>query len=237
MSYAFHWRKAMAVSFFLHIVLLAAAGYLATGLTAALPVQEEVILEMDLVSDPAQRAGNSPSLPEPANAQNMPKSTPVEAAPMETVQTQTPAAESEAMVIANALTMTDAEAPGTASAPYSGTATDGSGSSAGSAAVNGGGSPSGIAAPGILSKVDPAYPAEARQAGAEGTVVLRVQILANGRPGEISVSRSTGHSSLDDAAVVAVAKWKFVPAKDSSSGKTVACYTTLPVSFRLKDHR
>lgn len=234
MSYTFHWRKAMAVSFFLHIILLVTAGYLASGLTAALPIQEEVILEMDLMSDPAQRAGNSPSLPEP-KAQDTSKPSPVKPTPMEPVQTQTPAAESEAIVTANALTMTEAEAPGAASASYS--ETGGSGSPVASAAVSGGGSRSGIAAPGILSKVDPAYPSEARQAGLEGTAVLRVQILANGRPGEISVSRSTGHSSLDNAAVAAVGKWKFVPAKDRDSGKTVACYTTLPVSFRLKEHQ
>lgn len=234
MSYAFHWRKAMAVSFFLHIILLVTAGYIASGFTAALPVQEEVILEMDLINDPADRAGNSPSLPEPQHSQDIPKPIPTEATPVEQIQTSTPVVKSEPVVTASDLTMTEAEAPSSSSASSSSSEASSSSSSAASAAVSGGGSRSGIAAPGILSKVDPSYPSDARQAGLEGTAVLRVQILANGRPGEISVSRSTGHSSLDDAAVAAVAKWRFVPAKDRDSGKTVACYTSLPVSFRLK---
>lgn len=234
MSYAFYWRKAMAVSFLLHLLILLAAGYLTTGITAALPVPEEVILEMDLVSDPAQRAGNSPSLPEPENPQDTPKPTPMEPTPMKPVQAENLTTEAEAIVTSNDLTMTDAEAPAaTASAPRH--EASGSSSPAPSSAVSGGGSRSGIAAPGILSKVDPIYPSDARQAGLEGTVLLRVQILANGRPGEISVGRSTGHSSLDDAAVAAVAQWQFIPAKDRDSGKTVACYTSLPVSFRLKN--
>jgi len=233
MSYAFHWRKAMAVSFFLHIILLVTAGYIASGFTAALPIQEEVILEMDLMSDPADRAGNSPSLPEPHHSQDIPKPTPTEATPVEQIQTSTLVVKAEPVVTASDLTMTEAEAPSSSSSSSSSEASSSS-ISAASAAVSGGGSRSGIAAPGILSKVDPSYPSDARQAGLEGTAVLRVQILANGRPGEISVSRSTGHSSLDAAAVAAVAKWRFVPAKDRDSGKTVACYTSLPVSFRLK---
>jgi len=233
MSYAFHWRKAMAVSFFLHIILLVTAGYIASGFTAALPIQEEVILEMDLMSDPADRAGNSPSLPEPQHSQDIPKPIPTEATPVEQIQTSTSVVKAEPVVTASDLTMTEAEAPSSSSSSSSSEASSSS-SSAASAGVSGGGSRSGIAAPGILSKVDPSYPSDARQAGLEGTAVLRVQILANGRPGEISVSRSTGHSSLDAAAVAAVAKWRFVPAKDRDSGKTVACYTSLPVSFRLK---
>lgn len=215
MSYAFHWRKAMAVSFFLHIILLVTAGYIASGFTSSLPVQEEVILEMDLMSDPADRAGNSPSLPEPQHSQDIPKPIPTEATPVEQIQTSTPVVKSEPVVTASDLTMTEAEAPSSSSASSSSEASSSS-SSAASAAVSGGGSRSGIAAPGILSKVDPSYPSDARQAGLEGTAVLRVQILANGRPGEISVSRSTGHSSLDDAAVAAVAKWRFVPADRKS---------------------
>ncbi|MCC5466248.1 energy transducer TonB [Pelosinus baikalensis] len=233
MSYAFHWRKAMAVSFFLHILLLVTAGYIASGFTAALPIQEEVILEMDLISDPADRAGNSPSLPESHHSQDIPKQIPTETTQIEQIQTSTPVVKAEPVVTASNLTMTEAEAPSSSSASSSSEASSSSSSTA-SAAVSGGSSRSGIAAPGILSKVDPSYPSDARQAGLEGTAVLRVQILANGRPGEISVSRSTGHSSLDDAAVAAVAKWRFVPAKDRDSGKTVACYTSLPVSFRLK---
>lgn len=70
MNYAYHWRKAMTISAFLHIVLLAAAGYLASSLAAPVP-EKEVILEMDLVNDPFQRgAANSVQLPQQASLPN-----------------------------------------------------------------------------------------------------------------------------------------------------------------------
>ena len=63
---------------------------------------------------------------------------------------------------------------------------------------------------------------------------MRIEILANGRSGSIAVFRSSGHEILDDAAITTVEKWRFVPAKDRNSGQAIACYTTIPISFRLK---
>ncbi len=223
----------MAVSFFLHIFLLAAAGYLTAGLTAPLPLQEEVILEMDLMNDPAQRADNSPALPESKKLQDVLSPTPTDPMPIaEALPT-----EQEAVVTTDNLTMTEAEGPAVSSTSTQ--HSDGSSNANPSAitSTGSGRSRSSIVAPGILSKVDPAYPAAARQAGLEGTVVLRVQILTNGRPGEITVTRSTGHQTLDDAAVAAIGKWRFASARDRDTGKAVTCYTTLPVSFHLKDHK
>ena len=115
----------------------------------------------------------------------------------------------------------------------------GSGIGAGSGSGVGSGSGSGIGAgnlqaPSILQQVKPRYPEEARQAGIEGTVVLRIQILTNGDPGEISVLRSSGSASLDEAAVDAVGEWRFVPAKDPATGRSIACYTSIPIVFRLR---
>lgn len=115
----------------------------------------------------------------------------------------------------------------------------GSGIGSGSGSGIGSGSGSGIGAgnmygPSVLREVKPQYPEQARQARQEGTVVLRIQILVNGNPGAISVSRSSGYASLDEAAMTAVAKWRFVPAKDAASGRPIACYTTMPVVFRLR---
>jgi protein TonB len=238
MSYVYHWRKAMTISVCLHVFLLIAAGYLTAGWAAPVPV-EEVIMEMDLVNDPAERAGSSPKLPEPAIPQAAPRPALSEPTPANPVQTET---EVKPVVTASNLSMTAAETP---AVPASGQPSAAGGTAAtapGKAAAPSGGtgnssSQNGIAAPGILSKVDPVYPSAARQAGLEGTVVLRIQILANGRPGEITVASSTGHPALDEAAVTAVEKWRFVPAKDRTSGRTVACTTTLPVSFRLQDHK
>jgi protein TonB len=237
MNYAYHWRKAMALSFCLHIFLLVAAGYLTAGRAAPVPV-EEMIMEMNLVNDPAERAGNIPKSPVPTE-QAAPRPAPSAPTPAEPVQTETVV---RPVVTTSDLSMTAAETSAVASSGQpddaGGTAATASGEAAAtSGGMGSGSSQSGIAAPGILSKVDPVYPSTARQAGLEGTVVLRIQILANGRPGEIDVARSAGHPALDEAAVTAVQKWRFVPAKDRTSGRTVACTTTLPISFRLQDHQ
>lgn len=88
--------------------------------------------------------------------------------------------------------------------------------------------------PRILKKVDPRYPEQARQQGSEGTVQLRIEILENGRPGDIEIAASSGDDRLDAAAVDAVEHWRFVPARDINTGAAVRCFTTLPVAFRLE---
>lgn len=120
-----------------------------------------------------------------------------------------------------------------------GTAASGAGTSKEQAAAPGSGSSSavkrgGIIAPGILSQVAPHYPEEARQAGVQGTVLLTIQILVNGSAGQIVVYRSSGSEILDDAAIAAVKKWRFMPAKDRESGQAIVCYTKLPVVFKLR---
>lgn len=224
MTYAFHWRKAITVSVCLHIFLLAAAGYLTAGLANFIPQTEEIILTLDLVNTPVEQAGSAPKLPDPSIP--IPPDAPIP------VMTEPPLMEpleaKPVITTASALSMTAAEAP---MPPVSGqlpsTSSAPSGSSGGK----------GIAAPGILSKVDPLYPPSARQAGLEGTVVLRIQILSNGRSGEIDIARSSGYQVLDEAAVAAVRQWHFIPAKDLSSSRPVTCTTTLPVSFRLHGSR
>jgi protein TonB len=232
MTYAYHWRKAMAISVCLHIFIVIAAGYLLAVLTAPLPRLEEVILEMDLISDPADRLENniisteSPQLPDTPKPPPLAEITPVMPESIDNVP--------DSLVTTRELVMTAAEVPPSALTPNQST-TSGTTNTASPSAmpVSGRGSHSSIAAPGVLVKVDPIYPSAARQAGLEGTVILRIQILANGRPDEITIIQSTGYPVLDDAAVTAVRKWQFIPAKDRSSGRTIACTTTLPVSFRL----
>lgn len=229
MSYTYYWRKALAVSLLLHLFFLAAAGYLSAGWTAPPPVQE-VLLEMDLVNDPAERAVVSALPPAPSPVPEVPRQTPV---PAESVPTEEPA---EALVTTSELAMTEAQPVAAAAAPASpGGSPDSTGSSAIGGTSSGGSTKGGgIAAPGILSKADPVYPSAARKAGQEGTVLLRIEILANGRTGAISVARSTGYAALDEAAIEAVANWQFIPAKDLATGRAVPCTTTLPVSFRLR---
>ncbi len=231
MSYTYYWRKALSVSLLLHLFFLAAAGYLSAGWTAPPPVQE-VLLEMDLVNDPAERAGVSALPPAPSPVPEVPwQSQPV---PAEALPTEEPA---EALVTTSELAMTEAQpVAAAAAAPVSpGGSPDSTGSSAiGGTSSDGSTKGGGIAAPGILSKADPVYPSAARKAGLEGTVLLRIEILTNGRTGAISIARSTGYAALDEAAIEAVANWQFIPAKDLATGRAVPCTTTLPVSFRLR---
>jgi TonB family protein len=78
----------------------------------------------------------------------------------------------------------------------------------------------------------PEYPRTAREAGWEGTVMLQVEILPDGKAGVVSVHRTSGHAILDDAALTAVQRWRFSPAMDGNFPiKTVV---HLPVKFDLR---
>ncbi|HYP97504.1 MAG TPA: TonB family protein [Polyangiaceae bacterium] len=76
------------------------------------------------------------------------------------------------------------------------------------------------------------YPRLARREEWEGTVVLRAQVLPNGKVGSISVQKSSGHSVLDDAALSAAKTWSFQPA--TQGGNPVAGTVTFPVQFKLQ---
>ena len=78
----------------------------------------------------------------------------------------------------------------------------------------------------------PAYPRDALIAGVEGTVTLRVLVGIDGSPLEVSIERSSGNRSLDNAARSQVLRrWKFQPATDN--GHPVQAYGLIPVDFKL----
>jgi periplasmic protein TonB len=80
-------------------------------------------------------------------------------------------------------------------------------------------------------QVRPAYPAAPRRLGIQGTTMLRVHVLADGRIGDVLVERSAGHPDLDQAATDAVRRWRFEPARRGDDA--VAMWVLLPVEFRL----
>lgn len=59
----------------------------------------------------------------------------------------------------------------------------------------------------------PQYPSMARRLGQEGTVVLEVIVSTEGSAKSVRIQESSGHDLLDQAAMQAISKWKFVPAK------------------------
>lgn len=78
----------------------------------------------------------------------------------------------------------------------------------------------------------PPYPRAARQRGLQGVVMVRVAVSADGLPTEVFIKESSGHPMLDDAAVEAVRRWRFSPAR--SAGRAVAAAVEIPVRFALE---
>jgi len=78
----------------------------------------------------------------------------------------------------------------------------------------------------------PVYPQEARRRGYEGEVLLRVEVLANGRVGRLEVKKSSGYEILDRSALTAVKQWKFIPANEGNG--TIPCWVNIPIKFQLQ---
>lgn len=87
--------------------------------------------------------------------------------------------------------------------------------------------------PVFLAGRRPDYPQQARRAGQEGTVVIRVLVSTDGSAAETAVLVSSGYSLLDEAAVRGVKKWRFSPARYGSV--PVESYHDIRVRFRLAD--
>lgn len=81
-------------------------------------------------------------------------------------------------------------------------------------------------------QVRPRYPESARRAGVQGTTLLKLRVLENGRVGDIVIEQSAGHRDLDSAAADAVKKWLFEPARMGK--EAVAVWVLLPVKFELQ---
>lgn len=79
----------------------------------------------------------------------------------------------------------------------------------------------------------PSYPMVARRMGWQGKVVLNVEVLANGLPGQIKLQQSSGHDVLDNAAIKAVSGWRFVAARQN--GQAVAKWFLVPIPFILRE--
>ncbi|NIP87064.1 MAG: TonB family protein [Planctomycetales bacterium] len=76
----------------------------------------------------------------------------------------------------------------------------------------------------------PVYPPEALSQGLDGRVVLRLTISPEGDVTELTVAISSGHAILDEAALAAVSRWRFIAA--TWAGRPVSWSARLPVHFR-----
>ena len=78
----------------------------------------------------------------------------------------------------------------------------------------------------------PEYPRRARQLGHEGTVLLNVRVNPNGGVEEVKIAASSGHSLLDESALVSVKTWRFKPARRGD--QPVAAWVRVPVRYTLE---
>lgn len=86
--------------------------------------------------------------------------------------------------------------------------------------------------PSIVKNMKPKYPRIAKKNGYEGTVLLKVEILKDGKVGNISIATSSGYDMLDQAAIESIQKWKFSPAKKQN--ECIDQWVNLPINFDLK---
>lgn len=82
-----------------------------------------------------------------------------------------------------------------------------------------------------LNNPAPDYPETARRMRQEGTVSLRVLVNASGQAAEVAIATSSGISSLDQAAIRAVRRWRFTPAHQT--GQPIAAWVRVPIRFKL----
>ena len=85
-----------------------------------------------------------------------------------------------------------------------------------------------------LNNPRPPYPMVARRMGYNGKVILNVEVLAEGRAGQVLLHKSCGYEILDNAALRTVKTWKFSPAKHF--GQPVTQWFLVPIKFSLEDN-
>jgi protein TonB len=76
-----------------------------------------------------------------------------------------------------------------------------------------------------------AYPPMSRRLREEGRVLLDVHILADGSVGEVKLKQSSGFARLDEAALEAVRRWRYQPARRGD--EAIAWWYVQPVAFAL----
>ncbi len=84
---------------------------------------------------------------------------------------------------------------------------------------------------GYLHNPAPEYPALAMRRGWEGRVMLGVHVLPSGKPSEIKIQKSSGRDQLDEAAISAVKRWSFLPARQGND--PVDGWVSVPIDFKL----
>ena len=86
--------------------------------------------------------------------------------------------------------------------------------------------------PVAMSPIRPLYPEIAQEAGIEGVVVVQAFIDEKGRVKETPILKGVPNTGLDEAAMAAIRKTRFRPAKQRE--RAVGVWISIPVNFKLK---
>lgn len=207
MSSTLRWRKAIALSVFVHLFFWGVVGYVAAWQPVPPLVSEETV-ELDLIGMTEEVAAVEPvpeplPLPQPKPEETLPDpeaELEKEPVPLEEVKIpiEPPVEKTVTPVVSK---------PQVKHGPMA-------------------------TPPSVILKVDPVYPSSARPTAAK-YVVLKVTIQEDGQPGKIVVVGTSGQKVLDEAAIASLKKWRFLPAKDGE-GIAMACYTIVRVPIALK---
>ena len=83
----------------------------------------------------------------------------------------------------------------------------------------------------MLNNPAPVYPALSRRFREAGRVLFDVYILPDGSVGQIKLKRSSGFARLDDAALEAIRRWRYIPAKRGN--EPIPYWYVQPLDFEL----
>ena len=70
-----------------------------------------------------------------------------------------------------------------------------------------------------------------RRIGEEGRVLMKVLVSADGAAEEVQIEKSSGSERLDNAAIQAVKRWRFIPA--NKNNQALSAYVMVPMKFSL----
>ena len=86
--------------------------------------------------------------------------------------------------------------------------------------------------PVAMTPIRPVYPEIAQEAGIEGVIVVQAFIDEKGRVKDTQILKGVPNTGLDEAAMDAIRKTRFKPAKQRE--RAVGVWISIPVNFRLK---
>ncbi len=187
---------------------------------------QPMIMEVSLVAAPSQQAAAAPVVqPKPVEPKKEPIKNPVKKKPVTHKQIELPKPQALADELLPAPSKAEsAPTPVAASAAAkvaSKTTADTASFTEANFNANYGSNPK------------PKYPGIATSRGWEGTVRLLVRVSIEGYSEEVTVQRSSGYDVLDEAAIEAVEKWKFIPAKRGDT--PVSSSVVVPINFVLNN--